>query len=240
MYTNDQERINNAAQPAALQRKEGEGMSLQPPSFRLTANAVQRKADVPTIQTKMTLGAPDDMYEREADTTADKVVSQINSPESMQKKEDASIQRMGGSEEEEPVQAKAERIQRMEGGEEEEPIQAKSIQRSGGEGAGEVGDDISNNINSARGSGSSMPENIQAQMGDAMGADFSGVRIHNNSNADTLNRSMNARAFTTGPDIFFKQGEYNPSSQDGQKLLAHELTHVVQQGASGVQKKKEE
>jgi Domain of unknown function (DUF4157) len=241
MYTNDQERINNTTQPAALQRKGDEGMSIQPPPFRVTADAVQRKVDMPVIQTKMTLGAPDNMYEREADNTADKVVSQINAPESMQKKEEASIQRMGGgAEEEEPLQAKAESIQRMGGGEEEEPLQAKSIQRSGGEGAGEVGDDISSNINNARGGGSSMPETVQSQMGDAMGADFSGVRIHNNSNADTLNRSMNARAFTTGPDIFFKQGEYNPGSQGGQKLLAHELTHVVQQGASGVQKKKED
>jgi hypothetical protein len=72
----------------------------------------------------------------------------------------------------------------------------------------------------------------------SFGADFSGVRIHADQRADSLNRSLNARAFTTGNDIFFKQGEYKPDSGGGQKLLAHELTHVVQQNGNGnVQRK---
>jgi len=55
-----------------------------------------------------------------------------------------------------------------------------------------------------------------------------------------LNKQVGARAFTTGSDIFFRQGEYNPDSSAGQKLLAHELTHVVQQGGAKVQKKTED
>jgi ribonuclease HI len=63
----------------------------------------------------------------------------------------------------------------------------------------------------------------------AFGSDFSGVRVHTDDRADRLNRSLDARAFTTGKDVFFRQGEYQPGSPAGNKLLAHELTHVVQQ-----------
>ena len=61
------------------------------------------------------------------------------------------------------------------------------------------------------------------------GSDFSGVRIHDNSHAATLNRELNAQAFTRGTDIFFNKGYYNPETSSGKHLLAHELTHVVQQ-----------
>ncbi len=61
--------------------------------------------------------------------------------------------------------------------------------------------------------------------------------MHSDARADGLNRSLSARAFTTGQDIFFKQGEYNPGTSGGRELLAHELTHVVQQNGSAVQAK---
>jgi hypothetical protein len=70
-----------------------------------------------------------------------------------------------------------------------------------------------------------------------MGADFSGVRVHTDGRADVLNRSVGARAFTTGQDLFFKRGEYQPESRGGQELIAHELTHVMQQDASTIQRK---
>jgi len=78
---------------------------------------------------------------------------------------------------------------------------------------------------------------VRAQMEPAFGANFGGVRVHSDSGADSLNRSLSARAFTTGQDIFFKQGEYNPGTSGGRELLAHELTHVVQQNGEQVQTK---
>lgn len=66
----------------------------------------------------------------------------------------------------------------------------------------------------------------------AFGADFSAVRIHQGASSDRLNSELNARAFTTGPDVFLRSGEYRPASTSGSELLAHELTHVVQQGAA--------
>ncbi len=69
-----------------------------------------------------------------------------------------------------------------------------------------------------------------------MGADFGGVRVHTGAQADRLSRSVSAEAFTVGSDIFFRKGSYTPSAASGQRLLAHELTHVVQQGGSKANK----
>lgn len=88
-------------------------------------------------------------------------------------------------------------------------------------------------INRMRGQGAPLDAGVQRQMESAIGADFSRVRVHANAEADSLNRSVNALAFTTGDDIFFRSGMHAPHTQSGRGLLAHELTHVVQQsGAS--------
>jgi hypothetical protein len=71
-------------------------------------------------------------------------------------------------------------------------------------------------------------------MGAALDHDLSGVKVHTDAKADTLSRDLNAEAFTTGQDIFFRQGAYEPGSDSGRELIAHELTHVVQQGAGEV------
>lgn len=98
-----------------------------------------------------------------------------------------------------------------------------------GAGETEATPEVEAAIEQARGGGRSLDSGIQRQMESAFGTNFSGVRVHTDSTADTLNQSLSARAFTTGQDIFFRQGEYNPGSSSGKELLAHELTHVVQQ-----------
>jgi Domain of unknown function (DUF4157) len=107
-------------------------------------------------------------------------------------------------------------------------------------GEGDVMPDVERAIESSRGGGHSLDSGIQAQMGRALNADFSGVRVHTDSGADGLNRSLSARAFTTGQDIYFRQGEYNPGSSKGRELLAHELTHVVQQNPDKIQTKSDD
>lgn len=85
--------------------------------------------------------------------------------------------------------------------------------------------------------GSSLGEPLDIGINDEMsrniGVDFSNVRIHTDEPAAYLNTRLNARAFTYGSDIFFNKGEYDPHSSTGKKLLAHELTHVVQQSRMG-------
>jgi hypothetical protein len=106
-----------------------------------------------------------------------------------------------------------------------------------GQGEGDVTPEIEAAIQRERGGGQSLDSAARAQIEPAMGADFSGVRVHTGGQADTLNRNLSARAFTTGQDIFFKQGEYSPGSSSGRELLAHELTHVVQQDGDRVRRK---
>ncbi len=92
-------------------------------------------------------------------------------------------------------------------------------------------------LQQAKRRGQPLDKKLQAKMGAAMGADFSGVRVHTDTQSQHLNQAVQAKAFTTGQDVFFNQGQYKPSSQEGQELIAHELTHVVQQKGAAVQKK---
>jgi|GEM_PF-3728138 len=182
----------------------------------------------PPLQAKLTIGEPDDQYEQEADNVARQVVGQIHSPQTVQREE------MLEEEEEEELQMKP-LVQREEIAEEEEEeeLQMKPlVQRQTG---GEASDDLERSIQQARGSGQTLDSSLRPQMENAMGADFSGVRVHTGPQSDQMNRSIQAKAFTTGQDIFFRQGEYNPGTKSGQELVAHELTHVMQQTQRTVQ-----
>ncbi len=107
-------------------------------------------------------------------------------------------------------------------------IQRLLAQRSA-VGPAEVDDEIAGRINRKRGSGLPLDSAVQKQMSESTGGDFSQVKVHTDPEADTLNHQLGAKAFTTGQDVFFRAGEYQPQASAGQKLLAHELTHVVQQ-----------
>lgn len=111
------------------------------------------------------------------------------------------------------------------------------VQRRSGEGGTDATADVESSIKHARGKGRPLPDHVRGSMEQAFGADFSGVKIYADIHADNLNRSIQARAFTTGQDVFFRQGEFALGSKRGQELLAHELTHVVQQNGSAVQPK---
>jgi hypothetical protein len=100
-------------------------------------------------------------------------------------------------------------------------------------GSGEVDSGVESRIDSARGGGEAIEDTVRRPMEQSFGADFRGVRVHADPVAAGLSQDLGARAFTTRSDIFFAGGAYNPSSGDGQKLLAHELTHVVQQSGGG-------
>lgn len=86
-----------------------------------------------------------------------------------------------------------------------------------------------NSINASRGGGQPLPDTLRTKMESGFGADFSGVRLHTGSQAADLSNTLQAKAFTHGNDIFFNSGQYNPQSATGQHLIAHELTHVMQQ-----------
>lgn len=89
---------------------------------------------------------------------------------------------------------------------------------------------LENTLNASKGSGAPLPDSIRQEMESGFGNDFSKVKIHTGSHAVQMNQELSAKAFTHGNDIYFNKGTYNPSSKDGKRLLAHELTHTVQQG----------
>lgn len=97
---------------------------------------------------------------------------------------------------------------------------------------------LESNLNSSKGGGSPLSGKVKTEMESGIGADFSNVRIHNDANAVQMNKQLGAQAFATGNNIYFNEGKYNPNSKDGKHLLAHELTHTVQQGAA-IRKKPE-
>lgn len=103
-------------------------------------------------------------------------------------------------------------------------------------GVGETSSKLESAINSTRGEGQPLDSGLQQSMGQLMGADFSRVRVHTDARSDQLNQSIRAKAFTTGQDVFFGEGTYQPKSKGGQELIAHELTHVVQQNGEVVQR----
>jgi hypothetical protein len=117
------------------------------------------------------------------------------------------------------------RVNRQPGIEEEEELQG---QRQG-HGEPTVAPEVEAAIIRNRGGGTGLEDGVRRQMESSFGADFSNVRIHTNSEADTLNHALGARAFTVGNDVFFRHGEYAPATAAGKELLAHELTHVIQQ-----------
>jgi uncharacterized protein DUF4157 len=98
---------------------------------------------------------------------------------------------------------------------------------------GVVHPDVEAAIGAARGGGRALDRPVGERLGAALGDSLSDVRIHADAAAAGLARSVSARAFTVGSDIFFGPGEYRPATPAGRELLTHELVHVVQQrGAS--------
>ncbi len=228
--------VNQAAegqsiQPKSLLPESLLGKGIFTPRPESSGRPVQRQvlfSRRTTVQAKLNIGEPDDKYEKEADTIAAKVVQQINSSP-----QENSVPPQEGKEDLLQRSPKISKLQRRSSmKEEEEELQRSPLmQRREKIGGGEASEDLESSIQSARGGGQSLDSNLQVKMGQAMGADFSRVKVHTDARSDQLNKSIQAKAFTTGQDVFFRQGAYQPSSRGGQELIAHELTHVVQQNA---------
>jgi len=167
------------------------------------------------LQPKLTVNRPDDHFEREADRMADQVLNK------------QAVQRQEGPEEDEELQSKSLGVQRQE--EEEEELQAK-----GGSGfAPTMTPAMEAGIQRLRQrSGQPLPASTRRALEPHYGHSFANVRVHADGEAAHLARGLKARAFTVGRDIVFGAGQFAPRSSSGLKLLAHELTHTVQQGAA--------
>ncbi|OOG70722.1 DUF4157 domain-containing protein [Algoriphagus sp. A40] len=139
------------------------------------------------------------------------------------------------STEEEEVQLFSDQSSFVRLSEEEEvklsSVDEESVQLLGG-GEATVSPQLSTQIQQSSGSGAALPPPVQQDMGSKIGADFSGVKVHTGPQAASMSSALGAQAFTHGSDIYFNEGKYQPESSEGKHLLAHELTHTVQQGAA--------
>jgi hypothetical protein len=147
-------------------------------------------------------------------------------PVQMQEEEE-SVQKL---EEEESIQKQEEEesVQKQE----EEEVQKQAENKSNFSYKPESYQSLESKLQNSKGGGSSLPDNVRTQMENGFKADFSGVRAHTDSSAVQMNKQLGAKAFTRGNDIYFNEGAYNPGADDGKHLLAHELTHVIQQKAA--------
>ncbi|TDF97147.1 DUF4157 domain-containing protein [Paenibacillus piri] len=227
------ETIQRMEQPEA----EGEELQMKPVSESIQ-RMEQPEAEEEELQMKPAAETIQRMEQPEAEEKelqmkpAAETIQRMEQPEAeeeeLQMKPAAgSIQRMEQPEvEEEELQMKpmAETIQRMSNPDEEQ-LQMKPSDGSGFD----VTSSFEQRIQAKSGGGAKMDSTTRSGMEQAFGADFSNVSIHNDSESNELNQDIGAQAFTQGQDVFFSSGKYEPSSPQGQELLAHELTHVVQQ-----------
>jgi hypothetical protein len=174
------------------------------------------------IQAKLKVGQPGDKYEQEADKVADAVML-IPEPqeESLQKAQLKAIGIQHAYSE-----SKAELLQNHKD-EEENIIQAQELNNH----APQDSSALEIQIQSLYGRGQSLPEYTRTFFESRFGYDFGHVRVHTNDQAEIAAKTLNAQAFTIGHNIIFGAGRYSPENTDGRRLLAHELTHAIQQGS---------
>lgn len=186
------------------------------------------------IQAKLKIGQPGDIYEQEAEKVAEQVTRmpepQISGDSSQEPV--VTSQNQEGSKEKQRVQVKSltdqiTPIAQRQAAEEETPVQAKETEDSNPE----LTPSFEGGINSIKDGGQPLPKSARSFFEPRFGANFSDVRVHTNSTAAHLAGSVNAKAFTLGQALVFGPGQYSPDTSHGKLLLAHELTHVVQQGA---------
>ncbi|ODG97272.1 hypothetical protein A4S05_14305 [Nostoc sp. KVJ20] len=179
-------------------------------------------------QAKLTVGAPDDYYEQEADKVADQIM-RMAKPQPID---------LPDTETQEEVQTKplaaaiTPLVQREAMPEEEEELQTKRSLQLATNGSFQTGDNFETRLNSSESGGSPLPDTVRSFMEPRFGADFSQVRVHTGNEAVQMNRDLNAQAFTHKQNIFFGAGK----SPGNDALTAHELTHVVQQTGAAQRK----
>jgi hypothetical protein len=189
------------------------------------------------VQTKMTVNKPGDKFEQEADKMADKVMRMPAPPaaakeEKLQRAPDEKLQRVP---EEKLQKADENRLQKAEDTRLQKAPADEKLQRRDADGGGSssaASGDVQSAIRSKTTGGEPLASDVRGQMEPRFNADFDTVRIHKDSESAALSNQLSARAFTYQNHIFFSRGQYQPGSSEGQHLLAHELTHTIQQGHS--------
>ena len=181
------------------------------------------------LQAKLTVNQPGDPYEQEADRAAEQVMQMPSLTRIAIQRKCACGAYLDSDGECTACKTRHLTIQRQVStdrlpSEEAIQIYSESVNQ-------EASSEIETHLSNSQGSGQPLPEKTLHAMETAFAANFTGVRIHNGRTAAQMNQALNAHAFTYGSDIYFNSGKYNTETTEGKGLLAHELTHVVQQNS---------
>jgi hypothetical protein len=215
------------------------------------SSPVLKARSIAPIQTKLEIGRPDDRFEREADRVAEEVLripparGRLATPPPGAPGMAPAIQRLCSACEEQGHSPSIQRLcheceedlHRQAGeNEEEELLQTEAASAEGTMPTPAIAWRIRTAM---PGGGQPLPESVRTYFEPRFGHDFTDVRIHEGAAASRSARMINAQAYTVGQDIVFGEGQYAPRTSAGRRLLAHELTHVVQQrqGGPAVQRK---
>jgi hypothetical protein len=207
-----------------LRRTVAEPSAASSASILALQRAYGNRAVTSLIQTKLKVGPAHDRYEQEADRVADQVMGMPAPAVSLPANGMGQPAQRQADEEEAQAKPLVASINPLLQRQEEEELQA--------DGGFEAGPNLESRLAARRGGGSPLSGETRAFMESRFGADFSGVRVHADGEAAQLNRQISAQAFTHRQDIYVGEGKYDPGSDAGKRLLAHELTHVVQQTGS--------
>lgn len=202
---------------ARVQRPADSRSGFEKPVYQLKTTVLPT---APVIQTKLKIGEPNDKYEQEADRVAD-MVMRMPEPDPINQ---MALAGSGIGQRIQRLCPECEEELRRQPVNEEGTLQAK---KNTGHTPPEVTSDLESRIQSLKGGGQPLPAPVRAFFEPRFGVDFSGVRVHTNGRAAQLAQAMNARAFTYGQNIWMGRDV----SEGDKRLMAHELTHVVQQGA---------
>jgi hypothetical protein len=189
----------------------------------LESNQALLRAATAPLQAKLTVSDPGDTYEREADTVASTLMRSGAAAGPIHRMPPAELGRAEDrkAEDEEEKKEKDEKKKKEEG----EGLQAKRAPGAGPE----VTPAIESDVEARRGGGMPLPTGLRDYFEPRLGHDLGHVRVHTDAGADSLARAVTAHAVTSRGDIFFAPGTYQPGTDDGRALLAHELVHTVQQ-----------
>lgn len=173
------------------------------------------------IQTKLAIEQPGDKYEQEADRVADQVM-RMPDPDPLARGQLVNSN-LSFTAHQLPVQKQE--LKEKDEEKKEGKIQAKEEPEQ----TFTVTPELEGQLQSSQGKGQPLADETRIFMESRFRQNFGQVRVHTNNNAAQMNRCVNSQAFTHRQDVFFGAGRYSPESSDGKRLLAHELTHVIQQ-----------
>lgn len=220
----------------------------QPVVQQQQISPVQRLA---TTSEEERVSSNDERMERDKEKPFQRQAAEPEKEKAVQKKGSAEpdkekpLQKKAAPEQdkEKPVQAKSDTEKEHEKAQKKEDVPKKeeekktvaAVQRKA-ESAGAAPASVHSKMGATAGKGKPLPRTSLHEMGHAFGTDFSSVRVHDDNDAASMSEALNAKAFTHGKDVYFGKGQFNPQSATGKHLLAHELTHVVQQNGPVIQR----